>query len=94
MSGAADDELLPAMTPVDGVRTAEAADGVDDAESSDGAELEGPLEGLGVLVAKIPSRAGYHLISKPFNRTLYTKPQEIDLHYDNPTNLYVPGSAR
>lgn len=44
------------------------------------------------IVATIPSPNGWHLITQPFNQLQfkleYTKP--IDIHKNNPTNLYVP----
>lgn len=41
----------------------------------------------------IPTKSGYHLITKPFNveafRT-FSEYSKIDLHKDNPTCLYIP----
>lgn len=52
--------------------------------------------GPGTVLARIPSRKGYHLITKPFdlrqlegNSTLLG----VELHKDNPTNLYIPAGA-
>lgn len=43
------------------------------------------------VVAVIPSKAGFHFITRPFNlqvfRKLYPK---MDVHKDSPTNLYIP----
>ena len=42
------------------------------------------------ILAQIPSKTGLHLITKPFDcsefNLLYPK---IDIHKDNPTNLYI-----
>lgn len=42
-------------------------------------------------LAIIPSKSGYHLISRPFNKEefnkIYTK---IDIQKNNPTNLFIP----
>lgn len=48
-----------------------------------------------ILLARIPSRKGEHLITKPFNVSLvnFTEYGEISLHKDNPTNLYIPEGA-
>lgn len=51
------------------------------------------------LIAKIPSKSGYHLITKPFNlkdakKNAVTKLDnwfsKIEVHRNNPTNLYIP----
>jgi len=37
------------------------------------------------------SKSGYHLITKPFNTQKFReKYPDIDIHKDNPTNLYIP----
>jgi hypothetical protein len=58
------------------------------------------LRELGMLVECIPSRRGVHLISKPFDHRDIVKPDgylsatpTIQLHKDNPTNLYIPDGA-
>lgn len=39
----------------------------------------------------IKSKSGYHLITKPFNLEKFRKYYpEIEVHKDNPTNLYIP----
>lgn len=39
----------------------------------------------------IPSKTGLHIITKPFNLQEFNKKYpEIDVHKDNPTNLYIP----
>jgi len=39
----------------------------------------------------IPTKNGYHLITKPFNtQTFKIKYPELDIHKDNPTILYIP----
>lgn len=41
---------------------------------------------------KIPTKNGYHLITRPFNVHLFRKkwPQIVDIHKDNPTILFIP----
>lgn len=42
----------------------------------------------------VPSRKGFHLLTKPFDRRIVdTFGEGIDIHYDNPTNLYIPDDA-
>ena len=42
-------------------------------------------------IAKIPTKSGYHIISKPFNLMEFKKEYpNIDVHKNNPTILYVP----
>lgn len=39
----------------------------------------------------IPSKSGFHVITKPFNTQEFSKKYpEIEIHKDNPTNLYIP----
>jgi hypothetical protein len=39
----------------------------------------------------IPSKNGFHIITKPFNlETFKKKYLDIEVHKDNPTNLYIP----
>lgn len=41
-------------------------------------------------LAIIPSKTGMHIITKPFNLEVFSKKYpEIDIHKDNPTNLYI-----
>lgn len=43
------------------------------------------------IIAKIPTKNGYHLITKPFNvKDFMEKYYELDLHRNNPSILYVP----
>jgi hypothetical protein len=43
------------------------------------------------ILATIPSKNGYHLISSPFDLSLFKDEYpEIDIHKNNPTNLYIP----
>ena len=45
----------------------------------------------GKCVAIIPTKNGFHLITKPFNtQTFGEKYPDVDIHKDNPTVLYVP----
>lgn len=42
-------------------------------------------------IGKIPSKSGYHLMTKPFNVQEFGKRfPEIEVHKNNPTNLYIP----
>jgi len=42
------------------------------------------------LIAIIPSKTGLHLITKPFDlRTFTNEHPEIEVHKNNPTNLYI-----
>lgn len=46
------------------------------------------------VVKIIPSKSGYHIITKPFNlkkwSELYPQYGVLDIHKDNPTNLFIP----
>lgn len=43
------------------------------------------------ILAKIPSKSGYHLITKGFDTRQFTKDfPDIEIHKNNPTNLYIP----
>jgi hypothetical protein len=43
------------------------------------------------IITNIPSKSGVHLITKPFNtREFKDQYPEIDIHKNNPTNLYIP----
>lgn len=43
------------------------------------------------FIAVIPSKNGCHLITRPFNlQTFKTLFPDIEVHKDNPTNLYIP----
>lgn len=43
------------------------------------------------LVTQLPTKNGLHLITKPFDlRDFKNKYSEIDIHKDNPINLYIP----
>jgi hypothetical protein len=42
-------------------------------------------------IATIPSKNGYHVIMRPFNRQRFSQAfPEIEIHPNNPTNLYIP----
>lgn len=48
------------------------------------------------LVAELPSRKGCHLIAKPFNLAKlvpWFNTTGVQIHRDNPTNLYIPDGA-
>ena len=43
------------------------------------------------ILAKIPSKNGYHLITTPFQLNLFKERySEVEIHKNNPTNLYIP----
>lgn len=43
------------------------------------------------IIAKIPSRAGYHYITLPFNKQKFSKEYpDVDVHTNNFTTLYIP----
>ena len=43
------------------------------------------------IIAELPSKSGVHLITRPFNlRTFHSAYPEIEIHKNNPTNLYIP----
>ncbi len=43
------------------------------------------------ILATIPSKSGFHFITKPFDlREFKVEFPLIDVHKDNPTNLYIP----
>lgn len=47
-------------------------------------------EGLKIY-ARLPTKSGIHLITKPFDlQEFKTKYPNIDIHKDNPINLYIP----
>lgn len=41
-------------------------------------------------IATIPTKNGYHIITKPFDLTFYSMLYANDLHKNNPTILYIP----
>ena len=48
-------------------------------------------KGTGKLIADIPSKNGYHLISSPFNVQQFAEVcPDVEIHKNNPTNLYIP----
>jgi|TARA_R110000737_G_scaffold179024_1_gene203254 hypothetical protein len=43
------------------------------------------------IIARIPSKTGMHLITKPFDLRAFKKwYPEIDIHKNNPTSIYIP----
>ncbi len=55
------------------------------------------LSQMGKFRARIPSRKGYHIITPGFDvRDLQDRLRalNISIHKDNPTNLYIPESAK
>lgn len=50
-----------------------------------------PPLGLDKIYTCIPSKSGVHIITKPFNLEQFGKKYpDIEVHKDNPTNLYIP----
>jgi hypothetical protein len=50
----------------------------------------------GHLVARIPSKKGEHLITRPMDLSVWgavAKQSNTEVHKDNPTNLYIPDGA-
>ena len=44
-----------------------------------------------LMIAYIPTKNGYHIITKPFNlKQFKDKYSDIDVHKNNPTILYIP----
>jgi len=47
------------------------------------------------IIAKIPTKNGIHLITSPFNRKIFKeKYQDIEIHTNNPTILYIPSENK
>ena len=42
------------------------------------------------IIATIPSKIGYHVITKPFRVDEFRKIYSHNIHKDSPTNLYIP----
>lgn len=42
------------------------------------------------VIAKIPSKTGLHLITKKFNTLEFSKKFKIEIHKNNPVNLFIP----
>ena len=51
------------------------------------------LENENQLIKTIPSKKGLHYITKPFDMRTWSLPENVSLHKDNPTNLYIPDGA-
>lgn len=41
-------------------------------------------------ISEIPSKSGLHIITTPFNLEVFYMDYALDIHKDNPTNLYIP----
>jgi hypothetical protein len=54
--------------------------------------LEGLLRERAAFVGKVPTKNGLHLVCKP-HHVSYSH-VGVELHKDNPTNLYIPDGAR
>lgn len=41
---------------------------------------------------RVPSKKGFHILTAPFDKRLWREfNEDVSLHTDNPTNLYIPG---
>ncbi|HEY4482388.1 MAG TPA: hypothetical protein VI489_06005 [Candidatus Brocadiaceae bacterium] len=51
-----------------------------------------PNEGEEKHIAVLPTKSGYHLLTYPFNVEQFkrTSRLDIDIHKDNPVNLFIP----
>jgi len=51
-----------------------------------------PNEGSDKVLTFIPSKFGFHIITSPFNTNQFSQSSRlaIEIHKDNPTNLYIP----
>lgn len=50
-----------------------------------------PNPGINKCICTLDSKSGYHLITTPFNMQEFKeKYSDIEVHKDNPTNLYIP----
>lgn len=71
---------------------------IDVDDMTDASELEPIKEALKILrpmgnkiIATIPSKTGFHLITKRFDTTEFNKENSrFSIHKSNPTNLYIP----
>lgn len=48
------------------------------------------LSNKDIILEEIESKSGVHLITKPFNSFVFNEIHKIEIHKDNPTNLYIP----
>jgi hypothetical protein len=64
-----------------------------DALTEEAERLRGALSDAGLLVAVIPSKKGQHLITWPHQVEKFAADLAVDVHKDNPTNLYIPEGA-
>lgn len=48
------------------------------------------LSNKDIILEEIESKSGIHLITKPFNSFVFLDIHKIEIHKDNPTNLYIP----
>jgi acyl-CoA-binding protein len=47
--------------------------------------------GVEKMITIIPSKSGYHLITKPFDtKNFIERHSNLEIHKNNPTNLYIP----
>ncbi len=58
-------------------------------------EMETPLSmwlmESDVSAIRVPSKKGFHILTTPFDRRIVDQfKEDVQIHYDNPTNLYIP----
>jgi hypothetical protein len=50
-----------------------------------------PNKGYSKVLVVIPSKSGYHVITRPFNiKDWGVQFPDVEIHKDNPTNLFIP----
>lgn len=47
-------------------------------------------EGENKFIITLPTKSGYHIITKPFDKSQFKKAFDLDIQCDNPINLYIP----
>ena len=65
-----------------------------DEKNEENEQLASSLQSHGILIMRIPSRQGEHLICRPFDARGFMQVWPgLTIHKDNPTNLYIPDGA-
>lgn len=66
-------------------------DAIKNAELVDFINLAQPITNTNKVIANVPSKSGYHLITSGFDTRDFAKTfPNIEIHKNNPTNLYIP----
>jgi hypothetical protein len=50
-------------------------------------------EGEDKFIITLPTKSGYHIITRPFDKSQFKKAFDLDIQCDNPVNLYIPDSV-